>query len=204
MSISFITPCCRLENLQKIHATINFDRITKWYIIYDTTKDRKYTKQFEGNPKISEYECSDYGISGNAQRNYGMKKCFENPTDFVYFLDDDNTIHPAFWEILNNLNKDILYSFDQLRNKNGNDNDFHLFHNPNGKILKGNVLRLQHIDTAQVIFPKHMIENLQWIPDDYKADGLFIQEVYFKNPQKHVYHPIVACYYNSLSKDNLI
>ena len=178
MSISFITPCFRAENLQKIYATINFDRITKWYIVYDTTKDRKYTKQFEGNPKISEYECSDYGISGNAQRNYGMNLVIEG---FVYFLDDDNIIHPDFWKL--QVHSDYFYTFNQRR---GN------------RVLKGNNINVGGIDTAMYLVHKKHIQNTLWKLYVYDADGYFISEIFKNNKEKWIYKNKILSYYNYL------
>jgi hypothetical protein len=68
---TIITPCCRQKNLETIYQSIRFDLVDKWYIVYDTSKNRSYSKLFS-HAQIVELECSDEGINGNAQRNYGM------------------------------------------------------------------------------------------------------------------------------------
>jgi hypothetical protein len=175
--ITIVTPCCRQKNLPSLFESIDFSKIDKWIIIYDTSKNRTYSKLYE-NPQIVEDFCNDVGISGNPQRNYGVKLIKEG---LIYFLDDDNIIHPDFWTL--NLNEDYFYTFDQNRNKKG-------------LIWKGNNVRLNCIDTAMFIVPKKMF--FDWKINEYAADGLFIEEVLKENKEKHIYIPKVACYYNFL------
>ena len=193
--LSIITPCCRQARLEEIYNSIQFDLIHRWYIVYDTTRNRSYTKRYKDNPKIIELECSDRGISGNAQRNHAMKLVEDG---FLYFVDDDNIVHPELWEIIPTLDSKHYYTWDQLRNKKGDDTDWALFTNEKGKILKGHTLKLQHIDTSQIIIPKKILGSLEWKVDDYKADGILIESLYKLNPSAHKYIPKVLCYYNFL------
>ena len=70
--------------------------------------------------------------------------------------------------------------------------------NEKGKILRGHTLKLQHIDTSQIISPKKLLGSLEWVIDDYKADGILIENLYKLNPSAHKYIPKVLCYYNFL------
>lgn len=193
--VYIITPCYRPANLDLMFKSIDFDLIYRWYIVYDTTRNRTYTRKYPGHPKIIELESSDVGISGNAQRNAALNIVEDG---FVYFLDDDNVVHPDLWVELPKMTSNHYYSWDQLRNPEGDDTDWVLFKNEKGKILKGDTLKLQRIDTAQVLIPKKFFEGLQWKTDDYKADGILIESVYKKNPSAHIYLPKILCYYNSL------
>lgn len=194
MSVSIVTPCCRQAKLETIYQSINFDLIKKWYIVYDTSKNRSYENVFD-HPKIQELECSADGMQGNAQRNFGMELVEDG---FIYFLDDDNIVHPDFWETVPTLDPNYFYTWDQLRNKNGDDSDWALFSNETGRILKGDVVKVQRIDTAQFLVPKSLVYSLKWKLDDYKADGIFIQSVYDLSPWAHKYIPKVLCHYNYL------
>lgn len=194
--INIITPCYRANNVSLIYKSINFNLINKWYIIYDTSKDRKYTKQFLDNPQIIEIECSDNGIVGNSQRNLALKIIDD---DFIYFLDDDNIIHPEFWNIIPTLDKEYFYTWDQLRIENGNNSPWDLNNNQNGAILYGNEVALKKIDTAQYILPRKIIKDIKFEPNIYWADGLFISKIYELNKDKHIYISKTACYYNKLS-----
>jgi hypothetical protein len=187
-SISIITPCCRQDNLDKIISSINFELIDTWYIIYDTSKNRTYTKKYERNPKIKEHFCSDVGVVGHPQRNFGLKLINDG---FVYFLDDDNIVHPEFWNIVPTLDINYFYTFDQQQTYVG-------------KILNGNMVKVYNIDTAQFIVPKKMIQNHIFDINKYEADGLFISNINELFPKQHIYIHKIACYYNYLEKNTMI
>jgi glycosyltransferase involved in cell wall biosynthesis len=187
-SINIITPCCRQDNLDKIISSINFDLVDTWYIIYDTSKNRTYTKKYEGNPKIKEYEYTNLGCSGNPQRNFGLSLVKDG---FVYFLDDDNIIHPEFWNIVLTLDTNYFYTFDQQRVYDGH-------------MLKGNNIKVGYIDTAQFIVPKKLINNNTFNINKYEADGLFIENINKLFPKNHIYIPKMASYYNYLEHNNVI
>lgn len=180
--LSIITPCCRPDNLKRLYDSIDFS-VGKlaWYIIYDTSKRKKYKRQFEGHKQINELECSDEtGSSGNPQRNLALSLIKEG---FVYFLDDDNIIHPSFWKILPGLDSDYFYTWDQERNDRN---------------LEGNNITVGNIDTAMYIVPKTIIKGITWEKDMYEADGVFIETIYRLNKSKHIYIPQVLAYYNRL------
>jgi len=181
--VTIVTPCCRQKSIPIIYNSIQFDKIHKWIIVYDTTKDRKYDKLYEGNPKILEVECNDVGISGNSQRNFGMNLVKDG---FIYFLDDDNIIHPNFWYIISSLKSDFFYTFNQIRNKE------------KGTILYGNNIQINRIDTAMFIVHKNHIKKIQWYVDLYNADGYFICDILNQNMNKHIYRNEIGCYYNYL------
>jgi glycosyltransferase involved in cell wall biosynthesis len=164
--ISIITPCCRPENLRLLSLSIDFSQIDRWYIIYDTREGRKYTKQFDLNSKVIELECSE-GISGNPQRNLGLKLVRDG---FVYFLDDDNIIHPEFWKLTKTMDPSKFYTFDQLRPD-------HL-----GPVFKGNNPVPCAIDTAMYVCPRKLIGDIIWNNEKWNiADGLFIEDIYKKH-----------------------
>ena len=184
--LNIITPCCRPANLLKIKKSIDFDKISMWYIVYDTSHNRTYEKQFVGEPKITELECSDTGRAGHPMRNFAIKQIKEG---LIYNLDDDNIMHPGFWELLPKMNTEHFYTFDQVNKspyvRNG--------------VLKGHRLRVSQIDTAQFVVPKTLVESIEFQKDNYSADGEYMVEVNSKNPGRHVYFPMLAAYYNYLT-----
>lgn len=191
--ICIVTPCYRQKNLECIKNSIDFSIIHKWYIVYDTSKNRSYQKIYKNNSQIVELECSDAGRFGNPQRNVGINVIDDG---FIYFCDDDNIIHPELYEHLVKMDKDSYYTWDQLRNKDGDDTDWALFTNEKGKILKGNVLKKKFIDTAQFIVPRNLIGDLRWEENNYASDGILIQSINEKYPYSHIYIPKVLGYYN--------
>jgi len=179
--LSIITPCYRQNNIPKLFNSINFDKIDKWIIVYDTSNERKYDKLYDTDPKILEVEC-DKGISGNPQRNYGLTLVNDG---YIYFLDDDNIIHPNFWFIVDKLDGEHFYTFDQMRNKNG-------------QVLYGNNIAIDNIDTAMFVVHKKHINEIEWMCDKYNADGYFISDINKNNNGKHIYIKSICCYYNYL------
>lgn len=187
--LSIITPCSRPVNLKRIAESIQFDKIDRWYIVYDTspakgtTVPRTYEKQFLDNPKISELECN-IRCWGNPQRNLALSLITNG---LVYYLDDDNIIHEAFWSELDSFDLDHLYSFDQ-------------YHCNKQLIVKGGRLQEKFIDTAQYIVPRQLIGDLVWdmLDAGLGSDGRFTEDLNRLHGSKHVYVPKVLCYYNFL------
>jgi predicted O-methyltransferase YrrM len=179
--LTIITPSYRVNNLLKIKNSINFDYIEEWIIVYDGSKITDNPKIFENqeNNKIKEHVFKGQGISGNPQRNYALTK-ITNPDTLIYYLDDDNLFHPNIYKLLNIIDKDKMYTFNQ--------------HNR----IKGNDVKVNAIDTAMVIIPYNLCKNVKWILDKYNADGYYIVECYHKNKNVHIFIDNDLCYYNKI------
>jgi hypothetical protein len=176
--IVLITPCSRPENIPKIMKSINFEFIHEWIIVYDG-KNIDSILEFD-NPKIKQYIYLDEtSIRGNAQRNFALKS-LENYQGYIYFLDDDNYIHPSFYKLINHLEPGNIYTFNQ-ENK-----------------LKGNKILPCCIDTAMFLIDFDLMKGIEWKNDVYEADGLFISEIYNKYPEKWIYVNNTLCYYNKI------
>jgi hypothetical protein len=188
-TLSIITPCSRPANLKRIAESIQFDKIDRWYIVYDTsiakgtTTPRTYEKQFLDNPKVSELECS-VGCWGNPQRNLALSLVTDG---LVYYLDDDNIVHEAFWQELDSFDLDHLYSFDQ-------------YHCSKKTVVKGGRLQEKYIDTAQYIVPRRLIGALVWdmLDGGCGSDGRFVEDLQRLHGSKHIYVQKVLAYYNFL------
>ena len=179
--ITIITPSYRINNLLEIKKSINFDYVDEWIIVYDGSKIINNPKLFEDD-KIKEYvyKCNYKGISGNPQRNFALDN-ITNPDTLLYFLDDDNIIHPNLYRLLNIIDNTKMYSFNQYNR------------------IKGNNICVNKIDTAMVLIPYKSCENIKWILNLYNADGYYIQECYNKNKKKLIYVNNDLCYYNKIS-----
>ena len=175
--LTIITPSCRQKYLVELSNSIQFEKIDRWIIVYDTSKNRVYDKLFN-NPQIVEVFCDAAGSAGHAQRNFGVKMVSDG---HIYFLDDDNIMHPEFWNL--QFQPGLFYTFDQMRSKAGD-------------TLRGNRVRLGAIDTAMFVVPKRMF--VDWHIHRYDADGLFISRIYCMHRPMHRYVKKTACYYNWL------
>ena len=179
--LTIITPSYRVNNLLEIKKSINFEYIEEWIIVYDGSKITDNPNIFENqeNNKIKEYVFKGEGISGNPQRNFALTK-ITNPDTLIYYLDDDNIFHPDMYKLLNIIDNDKMYTFNQYNR------------------IKGNNINVNHIDTAMVIIPYKLCKNVKWILNRYNADGYYIKECYDKNKNIHIYVDNNLCYYNKI------
>lgn len=175
--LNIITPCTRPENLYKIAESINIPKENyRWIVVYDSNEV----------PKNSPEECETYAIKvqrsavGNGQRNFALDILKEG---HIYFNDDDTTLHHDLWETIKDLTKDFI-SFQQVC-KNGS------------LRLKGDVIKLNNIDSHNFIVSVECIGATRWVIDKYYSDGIFAEECYKKAKTK-IYIPKVLSIYNSL------
>jgi predicted O-methyltransferase YrrM len=177
--LTIITPSYRTQNLIKIKDSINFDYVEEWIIVYDGTKIPTGFSFFN-HPKIKEYVFSGPGISGNAQRNFALDSIQQENT-MLYFLDDDNIMHPDLIKFMDICENKTMYTFDQTNR------------------LLGNNIALHRIDTACLLIDFSLCKDIRWIPTLYEADGHFIIDCYERNKSSHCYIHNELCYYNKLS-----
>lgn len=182
--LTIITPCSRPKNLQILYESINFSFINKWLIIYDSKKGH-IPNHFK-HPKIVECNEGRTGISGNTQRNRGI----ENTNNgFIYFLDDDNIIHPNFWNIL------PQFSVDNI-------NLFQIESHPDYKYLNLSAPGPSTIDTSMYCVDRKLVGLTRWMPHLYSADGVFAETIRCKKPKSLNIINEVAAYYNYLASDS--
>jgi glycosyltransferase involved in cell wall biosynthesis len=186
--LTIITPCIRPENLIKIKESIDFDYVNEWIIVYDGTNIASLPNTIEKHDKIKEHIFKGEGISGNPQRNFALE-LIESFDTYLYFLDDDNIIHPELYDLLDTIDSGKMYTFDQSRPKNVY---------PYKTFLPGNNIELFNIDTAMFLIDFNLCKDIRWIPDKYNADGHYIKECYEANEDNWVYVNKTMAYYNKL------
>jgi hypothetical protein len=126
-------------------------------------------------------------VCGHPQINYALSFI---ESGFVYVLDDDNIIHPQFWQILPTLDIHHVYTWDQIRYENK--------HTGAQKILKGGNIKSGYIDTAQFIVPREFIGNSKWPINKRGGDYYFIIQIYRKCSGLFIYIPQICAYWNRL------
>lgn len=195
--IVVITPCYRMENLQKIYDSIDFNIVVKWIIVYDGKHIPNNPRLFLNDNNIEEYiYTSGESCWGNAQRNYALtilagKKALHNC--FIYYLDDDNIVHPKLYNVFKFIRKNNIYTFDQKR--------LSTIDGSYGATLKGNIISWKKIDTAQILLYYPLVRNIKWDESIYQADYYYIKECCVNNYKVHKYIPFELSYWNYL-RDN--
>jgi len=186
---SIITPCSRKENLSSIYNDIKHNsEILNWFIVYDSnTKTNMFNDYWIREDNI------EGGVTGSAQRNLVLdllSKIDYGDDIWVYFLDDDNLLHP---NMITTVNKYIKEMPDIMAFTFNQDLDNSI------RIGSYNNIRVTHIDTAQYIINLKLIKNNRFI-HDYCADGYFIESIYNDNKNKFFHINETLSYYNKLRK----
>lgn len=193
MELHIITPVTRIGNVFEIHQNLvnSFKKLdVKWYCIFDSFVS------FFANPfveKVGSVSVALWRQSkiqcpwGYACRNQVLD-ILEN--GWIYFLDDDNLIHPAFEEtFINCLEKfpdSRWFIFRQIR--------------PDGRIYlyETDRPRVNYVDMGQCVVERSVIGNIR-MDNRRDADGKFYEQL-LKNVSP-IAIPIAATYYNALRRD---
>ena len=104
--------------------------------------------------------------------------------EYVYFLDDDTTLHPDLFSQVKDLNHDFIH-FNQVT--------------PDGKPRIGGLVKVNHIDTGSVLAKLNLISDIRWKTDLYNADGYF-WEAAFARAKSPLYINKPLSIYNSLNQ----
>ena len=137
MKLSIITPCTRPLNLPAIYGSIleiGSDKI-EWIIVYDSNEIDKRIKQYESFvPIILTNKKGGFAYASD-QRNKGLELVNGK---WIYYLDDDNLIHPILY---GDENKVLIF------------NQFSINRKRRIKDFKLKNIKHGFIDTAQIIVP---------------------------------------------------
>ena len=174
-TLNIVTPVTRPENLKEIAMSVQTDLFNiEWYLVYDRVEPFKF---YHGDTSIFTviHHSTGDDIAGNVQRNKALDFIHDG---FVYFLDDDNIIHPDFYETLwfeidSDFDK-LAFLFEAVK-KNGNP----------FCSLDDNFMNIMpdEIDTCQFVVSRDLIGSAQW-PNLQNSAGFFIYEIFNKYPEK--------------------
>ena len=181
INLSIIIPFSRkIINLDEI--VNSFSKITNanLEVIIVTSDDRKDEVQFwlPKNLNISVYSTDKPTVAGHSYRNIGIPKA---TGEWIYFLDDDNILHPNFSDLLEYMDrdKDVIF-FSQI------------FANQKIRLMPVTI-DVGGIDTAMFLVKKSVMDNHKWDEGAYTADGILAKELSNYNCQ-YIYTPY--CFYN--------
>ena len=191
--IILITPCARPENLKRVAESIRWPYVKHWYIVYDGRRPPR-DLQFVDHLRVTETVVTNANsCAGNAQRNSVLDLFTQDPSlcsdAYVYFLDDDNVIHPKLYDLLDRASPGHLYTFNQVRPPD-------VF--PFVEILPGNCVQVKKIDTAMYLVWGPMIGRHRWMVERYDADGYFIVGIFQENKEAWIWDDEIMAYYNHL------
>lgn len=183
MFINIITPCTRPENLHKIAESIKIpEGKYKWIVVHDA--ERLPEISLLPNNAMHMAEKIDGSVAGHGQRNFGLNFIDYGKNNWVYFNDDDTTIHPDLWDSISGLDHhDFLHFYQEDKDHNIR--------------LCNDDVAVCRIDSHNFLFKTELLGSSRFIIGDYCADGHFATEIYQK-AQKPLYIQKVLSTYNSL------
>jgi O-antigen biosynthesis protein len=197
LKLHLFTRCTRLHNLDKIKQTVfpsPFDVV--WHLLFDTTSlkdiDAELLNRLQNNQTRFYFLKSD----GTDYLYPQISKVIEGIEEgFVAILDDDNILHPDFYEQLfeaiqqNPTKKGFV--FEQY--VGGND-----FTGLEIRKVGPEHMKLRHIDSAQYALHTSLYQ-LKTYEGGYDADGRFIEPLYNLVPDEFHFIHKVLCFYNYLT-----
>lgn len=179
---SLITPCgvaANLGNLPRIQDSIRFEWVWVWVIVLGGIGPAETAP----NEKIKVVTTSRDTSAGHRLRNLGLQHVPKrNSSNYVYFIDDDNIVHPSLWEYLPlyiRSHPHQVYTFAACRH---------------GEHFPGRC-EVNRIDTGQFVVERNISSSWHL---DYNADGRYIAA----KCAKHTHYTIdrQLAYYNFLKR----
>jgi glycosyltransferase involved in cell wall biosynthesis len=178
---------CIYESLKAIARQIP----TRWFIIYQHNTEDRLTAWREAvvdSPGLSVLLVKGKTASsyyGNSYRNQAILMLPSEESHWVYFLDDDNILHPDFHQLFDALDEeDEVVFFSQTWKS--------------GKLRFAPInLEVGGVDTAMFLTRAPIIKHYQWTEDQYTADGILAQQL-AKNHHKRLFFA-PYCFYNYLA-----
>ena len=194
MNLIIVTPFSRtIENIQAMYASVMMAAATietEWIIIYQHEVEQgliewkraiKHQKGLQvtivrGNTATSYY--------GHSYRNQAVGRIEQRENAWVYFLDDDNILHPEFTKLINVVRpEDEGVFFTQVWKS--------------GEIrLEPDHLGVGGVDTAMMLVRSDIIKKHLWNEEEYTTDGLMAETLASNHNSKRIHEPY--CFYNYL------
>lgn len=206
MKISIITRCTRLDNLIEIEKSIFNDKSksldVSWHILFDTSVLREIPTKLL-NSLSSSNTTFHYieGKEGDLLYPQSIPVIKSIALGWVYYLDDDNILHPEFYKGVSGAGIDVINSIDKkciLFNQFVDEKDF-----TGLKYRKASPehTKYQHIDLAQILWHTSIFVRHDYaFIGDYAADGKLIEIIYNDHPEWFHFIDNTLAYYNYLVK----
>ena len=192
-----LTRCTRPQNLLTIKNTVFPSPITVvWHIIFDTTVlkdiDAELLSELQGNSTRFHFIKGDGTDYLYPQLSDVIGKLY--PENYVVILDDDNVIHPDFYDVIKaeieaNHDKEA-FVFEQFVDKKD-------FTGLEVRNVGPEHMKLRHIDSAQYVIKQSLYAQGRY-EGGYCGDGVFIENLYKNHSDKFHFIHQQLCYYNRL------
>lgn len=188
--LTIITACSRPDNLETLAESILPGRdlfdIT-WRVVFDGMKVQPRPLPLGG--AVATIAVCKQSVVGNYQKNEGLNSTKDG---WVYFLDDDNIIHPDFFPAIRRAIEETDASAFVFGQAGGVSAETA---NPCPEHM-----HVDMIDLAQICLTRDLIGERRFQLNAYNADGLLYQQLYAAFPRDFVFINRPLCYYNHLGR----
>lgn len=181
MNISIVTPCTRPQNLPIMYGSINFN-FDVWWIVFDMDWSEEIHRVIQDlqDMRVKTMFIKDH-TWGNAQRNAALEYI---KGGFIYFLDDDNIVHPELYEEVSKVHS--------IHNKK-----VYLVQQDMESEIREIDPRQCYIDLAQMVVHRKMFDDMKFV-NLHDADGIFIEHLVKTKPEDFCLIHKPLSYYNKL------
>lgn len=198
MNLNIITRCSRPNNLLEVENSIfkNHNQANiniQWHIVFDT----KVLKDIDAD-LLSQLDKPEINLHFKKGDGWGLSQLndlIHSLDGWIYHLDDDNILHPNFYNAIYHAVKDtdlkgIIFS-QQVDGKD--------FTGLQVREAKKENVKVQGIDLAQWVIHTDLHKNYSY-GSGYTADGEFIEKIFTENIDKFTLIQDILSYYNFLEK----
>lgn len=185
--LNIITPVSRPQNLPLIQPEIQQLKnhfAVDWYCIADSRVTRHKPADIDCIWSV----CENVDRGAGVPRNMALNQIYDG---WVFFLDDDNLVHPAFHIALSfglsRYPKAIGHIFSQV--------------DRSGKLVrvaKSENMVYSQVDMGQFVVRRSSVGNCRFPRDVYCSDWTFLNKIWEENQSKFEFHG-PATYFNALS-----
>ncbi len=194
MQFHVVTRCSRVSNLLTLLETVYSSGVNvSWHIVFDT----KHVKNIDVSllSKLNENGAQLYFRDGDGWGLSNLNDILKSlPQGYVFHLDDDNIMHPEYYEELTKAikknPKKKAFCYDQK--VDGRD-----FTGLDIRVASKENLIPRGIDLAQYTVHTDVYKTMSY-GSGYTADGEFIEAYHKSNPEEFVFINKVLCHYNYL------
>lgn len=193
-----LTRCTRQHNLRTIKKSVFPSPINViWHIIFDTTTlkdiDAELLNELQGPSTRFHFVKGDGSDYLYPQLSDIVDKLGYD--SYIVILDDDNIIHPNFYNVINNEiksnpDKEAFVYAQWVGKKDFTGLDI--------RDVGPKHMKLQHIDSAQYVIKQSLYIQGRY-EGGYCGDGVFIEKLYKEHSDKFHFIDAILCYYNHLT-----
>lgn len=197
MRINFVTVCSRPQNLNYIESSIYLssapsDWDIRWYIVLDGSKVREEDLGIsirDRGPKRPIFSVPSVDRGAGGARNRAFREIDDG---YIAVLDDDSIVHPHFYPLMNSIKPALTQDSVIVGHQVFRTGVIRLVGTPEN-------MRRCAVDSASIVWHRNLAVDLPWQVGNYECDGVFVEQLKAKYPDRFIYTNAVISYYNYLS-----